>query len=84
MRKLFLNFYVFVFLFVSDYAMFAQGPGTGSGGSGSDTGSGPGGAEDSGDPVASINTKLILLAVAAIGYAYYYFSKRREANVTSN
>ena len=76
MRKLFLNLYVFIFLLASDYAMFAQFPGGGEGGN-SDTEDGPGALEPD-DPVAPINSKIIILAIVAISFAYYYFSKRRE------
>ncbi|NDI98185.1 hypothetical protein GWA97_03770 [Flavobacterium sp. LaA7.5] len=74
MRKLFLNLYVFVFLLASDYALYAQ-PG--------DT-DGDDDVEGGSDPVAPINTKLILLAIVAIGFAYYYFSKRKQEKLTSN
>lgn len=70
MKKLFLNLYVFIFLIVSDYALYAQGP-----------------TEDTpegGDPVP-INGKIVILAIVAISFAYYYFSKRREEKqLTSN
>ncbi len=82
MRKLFLNLYVFIFLLASDYAVFAQ-PGTGGDGNGSDTGDGN--TEGDADPVAPINSKIIILAIVAISFAYYYFSKRREEKqLTSN
>ncbi|QYJ68291.1 hypothetical protein [Flavobacterium litorale] len=70
MRKLFLNLYVFIFLIASDYVMLAQSPGD-------EDGSGPGGVEGD-DPVAPINGKIILLAVAAVAFAYYYFAKKKE------
>ncbi|AXG75163.1 hypothetical protein DVK85_13370 [Flavobacterium arcticum] len=79
MRKLFLNLYVFIFLIASDYTLFAQ-PSDQDG-----TGDGDGGVEDGGDPVAPINGKIIVLAIVAISFAYYYFSKRREEKqLTSN
>ncbi len=74
MRKLFLSLYVFMFLVASNYALYAQ-PG--------DT-NGDDDVEGGSDPETSINSKLILLAIAAISFAYYYFSKRRQENLTSN
>lgn len=75
MRKLFLNLYVFIFLIVSDYSLFAQAPG--------DTEPG-GDLEGGGDPVAPINGKIALLAIVAIGFAYYYFSTKKQEKLTSN
>ncbi|WP_159802316.1 hypothetical protein [Flavobacterium sp. MK4S-17] len=63
-----LKFYFLAFLLVSDFVVFAQDTGPTE-----DTG----GPEDS-DPAAPINTKLIVLALAGIMFAYYYFIKKRK------
>ncbi|OIQ15322.1 MAG: hypothetical protein BM557_11680 [Flavobacterium sp. MedPE-SWcel] len=76
MKNLFLKSYVILFLLASEFTLYAQSPGD-------EDGSGPGGVEGD-DPVAPINTKLIILAFAAVAFAYYYFSKRSQRNLTSN
>ena len=68
MKSTLLKIYIFSFLFMTDFVVYAQ-PGT-------DDGSG--GLEDDDPPPAPINTKLIFLAVFGILYAAYYFRNNKQ------
>lgn len=68
MKATLLKIYIFSFLFMTDFAGFAQ-PGTDDGG---------GGLEGDDPPPAPINTKLIFLAVFGILYAAYYFRNNKQ------
>lgn len=68
MKATLLKIYIFSFLFMTDFASFAQ-PGTDDGG---------GGLEGDDPPPAPINTKLIFLAVFGILYAAYYFRNNKQ------
>ena len=68
MKATLLKLYIFSFLFMTDFAAFAQ-PGTDDGG---------GGLEGDDPPPAPINTKLIFLAVFGILYAAYYFRNNKQ------
>lgn len=62
------NFYIFTFLFLSDFIMFAQ-PGDDD----------AGGGLEGGDPApAPINSKLILLVLAGILFAIYTIKRNRK------
>ena len=69
MKSNLLKIYIFSFLFLSDFVVFAQ-PGTDDGG---------GGLEDDDPPAAPINSKLIWLAIFGIVYAVYYFKNIRTS-----
>lgn len=68
MKSNLLKIYIFSFLFLSDFVMFAQ-PGTDDGG---------GGLEDDDPPVAPINGKLFWLALFGIALAFNYFRSRKN------
>lgn len=76
MKNYIFKIYLFTFFLISDYAMFAQ-PGSGGGSPGNGSGDDDGNNEG-GNPDAPINGKTIVLAITAISFAYYYFSKKRE------
>lgn len=61
--------YILTFLLLSDFIVFAQGPGD-------DDGSG--GLEGDDAPAAPINGKLIWLAIVSILFAFYYLNKRAQ------
>ncbi len=58
--------YILVFLFLSDFVLFAQ--------PGDDDGSG--GIEGDDAPAAPIDGKLLWLAIVSILFAFYYLNKR--------
>ncbi len=58
--------YILVFLFLSDFVLFAQ--------PGEDDGSG--GLEGDDAPVAPIDGKLLWLAIVSILFAFYYLNKK--------
>jgi len=72
MKNLALKSLVIAFLLLSNFTSFAQ--------------EGPGGPTDCPtcpeppDPGTPIDTKLFLLAIAGIAFAFYYFSSKRKAN----
>lgn len=68
MKSNLLKIYIFSFLFLSDFVMFAQ-PGT-------DDGSG--GLEGDDPPPAPINGKLFLLALFGIAFAFNYFRNKKN------
>lgn len=82
MKKLLTKIYLVVFLLAGDYIMFAQTPGTGNGGSGTDSG-GDGENNTEGEEVA-INGRMIILAITAVAFAYYYFNKIKAQRAVSN
>lgn len=71
MKKI-LKYYLFTFILISDFAVFAQlGPGDDDGGGGTGL--------EGGDPApAPINSKLILLAIVGVCFAIYYFRKNKQ------
>lgn len=70
MNKL-LKISAFAFILLSNFAVFAQGPGG--------TGDGTGGLEGDGDTTpAPIDGKLIYLGIAGLVFAYYAFRKYRK------
>ena len=60
--------YILAFVLLSDVMLFAQ--------PGDDDGTG--GLEGNDTPAAPINGKLIWLALVGIGFAFYYFNKKRQ------
>ncbi|MCW4470481.1 hypothetical protein OGH69_16030 [Flavobacterium sp. MFBS3-15] len=77
MKSSLLKLYIFAFLFVGDFVMFAEEPGAEC----EDENGNPieGCLEDgSSDPVAPINTKLIWLALIGISFVVYYFNRGQE------
>jgi len=64
--------YIVLFLFVSDFKLFAQGPGDDD----------EDGDLEGGDPVP-INGKLIWLLIAGLAFAFYYFRKYRKVSTES-
>lgn len=60
------RFYILLFIFASDFKLFAQEPGDDDGG-----------GMDEEDPVP-INGKLIWLIIAGLAFAFYYFKKYRK------
>jgi hypothetical protein len=69
MKKLF-KFSLLSFIFLSNFVVYAQGPGEGD----------EGGGLDGGDPVpvAPINGQLIALALVGIAYAIYTFRNYKK------
>lgn len=65
MRK-FYQFYILLFILMSDFALFAQ-PGDDDGG---------GGLEDDDPPASPINAKLIWLALIGILFVYFTLNKK--------
>ncbi len=77
MKSSLLKLYIFAFLFVGDFVMFAQEeeePGDEGGDCPPDD---PDCLEGS-DPSAPINGKLILLAIVGISFALYYYNRRKQ------
>ncbi len=73
--KHFVRFYLVVFLLVSDFTLFAQ-PGNGlEDGGGDDNIEG-----ESGDttPAGPINSKIILLVITAVLFAFYSYNKKTK------
>jgi hypothetical protein len=64
-----IKIFIFSFVFLSDFIMFSQTPGD-------DTGDGTLEGDDA--PVAPINSKLIVLALAGIIFAVYTFRNNRK------
>lgn len=64
--------YIVLFLFVSDFKLFAQ--------PGEDDGTG--GMDDEDDPVP-INGKLVWLAIVGLAFAFYIFKKHKRATIQS-
>lgn len=70
MTRKFFKIYIFIIVLFSDFIMFADDdPGTGFEDENGDTG---GSVEEE----ASINTKIVWLAIAAIAFAYYTYKKQ--------
>ncbi|WP_129583061.1 hypothetical protein [Flavobacterium cyanobacteriorum] len=68
MKNSLLKIYLLLFLMAGDFYLFAQ--------PGSDN---PGGdLEGDDDPPASINAKLVYLAILGIAFAFYFIMKKRE------
>ena len=68
MNKKLLSLYIFTFFFISDFAVYAQ-PGDDDGG----------GDLEGDDPApAPINSKIILLFMAAIIFAFYTYKKNKK------
>jgi hypothetical protein len=65
------KFYLFAFFLISDFTLFAQP------GNGFDDGN----IEGDGDttPAAPINSKLVLLFVTAVFFAFYSYNKKSKA-----
>lgn len=61
---------LFAFLLLTNFVMFAQGPG--------DTGDGSGGLEGGDPPPAPIDGKLIYLAIVGILFVAYVYKKNRK------
>ena len=78
MKSSLLKLYIFAFLFIGDFVMFAQEePGAECEDENGDPI--PGCLEDgSSDPVAPINTILIWLALIGISFVVYYFNRGQE------
>lgn len=67
MNKNLLKFYLITFLFLSDFAMFAQGDDD------------DGGCLECPDPApAPINSKIIILFIAGVLFAYYTFKRNKK------
>jgi len=73
MKNNLLKWYVFAFLMVSGFVMFAQDPTNGSG-----IGENVEGGGDENPGVAPINAKLLLLAIVGISFAFYYYKKMQQ------
>lgn len=78
MKSNLLKLYIFAFLFIGDFVMFAQTPGQ-------ENDETPGGEDEDcptlegcDPPAASINPKLIWLALLGISFAIYYYNRRKE------
>lgn len=78
MKNLLSKFYVFIFLLASNYSLFAQIGGPGDGG-----GDGEPPVEGD-DPEASISKTLIILAIAGISFAFYYYSNKKQQKAVKN
>lgn len=70
MKSSILKWYLLVFLFASDFVMFAQ--------PGDEEEEGPS-QEGDDDPPAPINTKLIWLAIVGISFAFYLYNRKQQA-----
>lgn len=72
MKNSLLKLYLLAFLFIGDFYAFAQ----------------PGNDNNDGDlegpdpEPTPINAKLIYLALIGIGFAFYYFTKKREEKIS--
>lgn len=77
MKSSLLKLYIFAFLFVGDFVMFAQEEEPGDECEDEFGNPIPGCAEGP-DPEAPINTKLIWLALIGISFVVYYFNRRQE------
>ena len=77
MKSSLLKLYIFAFLFIGDFVMFAQEePGAECEDENGDPI--PGCLENGGDPEAPINTKLIWLALLGVSFVVYYFNRKQQ------
>ncbi|GGB74650.1 hypothetical protein GCM10007424_13230 [Flavobacterium suaedae] len=74
MKNLLSKFYVFIFLLVSNYSLFAQGPND----------EGDGDCLECVDPPASISKTLLILAIVGILFAFYYYSNKKQQKAVKN
>jgi hypothetical protein len=72
MRPIF-KFYLFAFFLISDFALFAQDPNNGDGLGGDIEGDG-----DVTPAPAPINSKIILLVITAVFFAFYTYNKKAK------
>ncbi|WP_294818833.1 hypothetical protein [uncultured Flavobacterium sp.] len=79
MKSNLLKLYIFAFLFIGDYVMFAQGDESDDEGDPGCEGS----LEGCDPPPASISPKLIWLAIVGISFAIYYFNRAKQAKAVS-
>lgn len=73
MKSSVLKWYMFAFLFLSEFVMFAQDGETDPGSGAEDETTSPLEATD-----APINSRLVILAIAAIVFSIYYFRKNKQ------
>jgi hypothetical protein len=74
MKSSVLKWYMFAFLFVSEFIMFAQSPGQ----EAEDEGTDP--LEGTDPPPTPINSKLIILAIFAIIFSVAYYRRNKQVN----
>ena len=68
-----IKFYLFAFLLVSDFTLFAQGPNNDDGLGGNVEGDG-----DVTPTTAPINSKIFLLVITAVFFAFYTYNKKTK------
>ncbi|MGQ2985115.1 hypothetical protein [Flavobacterium sp.] len=78
MKSNLLKLYIFAFLFIGDFVMFAQDEPGDCQTVDCDPTDCENTLEGCDPPAASINPKLIWLAILGISFAIYYFNRRKE------